>query len=256
MSGMVSANHPSILRATKVVAKFGFLSRHVFDIHLARGSRTLNWMLWQKLLSTGYFRFYRDAFLKDEMITFSRLGISRLLDSTKIVKPIAVQNLSHDECVMGFALHNENENLIRDFSSEAMLKRDGNQRFSVGQKGDRVKYPDLLFSLNVPGKNIKVALEVERTRKSFKSYRSFLISYAGVPNIDFVIVACQSKGIETAIRETMKLLNYPVKERPIAFCSLEEMNQGPSDFQLNLNGHTTSLRQIVKSLNQQMAGAA
>lgn len=157
---------------------------------------------------------------------------------------------------MRFALHNENERLIENIQTEAMLKRDGNERFSVGYKGRRIKYPDLLFSLAVPNKHIQVAFEVERTRKALSAYQAFLISYAGLPGIDFVIIACQTKAIERALRESMRLMSYPSKERPLAFCLIDEMKLNPSDFPLDLNGSATSLRKIVKNLRAQTVRAA
>ncbi len=256
MRGNVSADHTAIKRCIQVVANFGFISRSIFEDELVVASRVHRWRVWQKILSTGYFRSYRDAFLKDDVITFSKTAIMRLDKSIKPVKPIPVQNLSHDEHVMRFALHNENKMLIENIQTEAMLKRDNNVRFSIGHKDRKIKYPDLLFSLAVPGKHIQVAFECERTRKAFQAYRAFLIAYAGLPGIDFVIVACQSKAIVTALKESMRLMNYPAKERPIAFCLIDEVMANPSNFGLDLNGSLTSLRSIVQNLKAKTASVA
>ena len=256
MSGDISADHAAVKRCIQVVANFGFISKSIFDNEILKASRFHHWRVWQKILSTGYFRSYRDAFLKDEVITFSKTAIMRLDKSIKPVRPIPVQNLSHDEHVMRFALHNENEKLIENIQTEAMLKSDSNERFSVGHKDRKIKYPDLLFSLAVPGKHIQVAFECERTRKTFQAYRAFLIAYAGIPGIDFVIVACQTKAIVTALKETMRLMNYPAKERPIAFCLIDEVTENPSDFGLDLNGSVTTLRSIVQNLRTKTVSAA
>lgn len=257
----ISPNHPCIQRSIRVTAQFGFLSRDMFDAYLAPGERYFRWKIWTKLLSLGLFRFYRDPLAKSDIIAFSRGALIRFNHSQefanlKPVRPVPIQNISHDQHVMSFALHNENETLIENVQTEAMLKRDGNERFSVGHKDRKIKYPDLLFSLVVPGKHIQVAFECERTRKTFQAYRAFLIAYAGIPGIDFVIVACETKAIENALKESMRLMNYPSRQRPIAFCSIAEMQKNPSDFALDLNGNATTLRQIVKNLSSQTGRAA
>lgn len=256
MSSEISTDHYAIKRCIQAVANFGFISRRIFDEELVVASRVHRWRVWQKILSTGYFKSYRDAFLKDEVIAFSKTALMRLNKDINPVRPVPVQNLSHDELVMKFALHNENQRLIENIRTEAILKRDRSQRFSIGNRNRKIKYPDLLFSLAVPGKNIQVAFECERTRKSYQAYKEFLIAYAGLPGIDFVIVACESKSIISAIKETMRLMNYPSTERPIAFCLIDKMTKAPSDFDIELNGQVTSLRSIVQNLTTQAAGAA
>jgi hypothetical protein len=257
----ISPSHPCIQRSIRVTAQFGFLSRDIFEAYLAPGQRYFRWKIWTKLLSLGLFRFYRDPLGRSDIIAFSRGALIRFsysqeFGNLKPVRPVPIQNITHDQHVMSFALHNENEKLIENIQTEAMLKRDGNERFSVGHKGRKIKYPDLLFSLAVPGKNIQAALEVERTRKTFQAYKAFLIAYASLPGIDFVIVACETKAIEKALKESMRLMNYPSRQRPIAFCLIAEMQKSPSDFPLDLNGNVTTLRQIVENLSAQSVRAA
>jgi hypothetical protein len=50
MSGEISSEHAAIKRSIQVVAKFGFISKSVFDDEVVNVSRVHRWRIWQKLL--------------------------------------------------------------------------------------------------------------------------------------------------------------------------------------------------------------
>lgn len=256
MSDVVSVDHPAIKKAILTTAKFGFLSKSIFDEQIANGSRVYRWMLWKKLLSLDLFEYHRDNYLKNEIIKFSPRGLTKVVlreefKSLKTVSAPSMQNISHDEIVMRFVLHNEKENLIYRCIPESYFKKQQLSNYTVFDDGKKKKYPDLIFNLNIQDAKIRVALEVERTRKRSKSYKSFVSAYANIPELDFVIVACVTKGVKKALNEAMTLTKYPRHIRPIAFCRLNELVENPSDFSLEINGVNTTLRKRILDLADQ-----
>lgn len=63
----------------------------------------------------------------------------------------------------------------------------GTDRFS--------KIPDLILDLRTDRGFLRVAVEIEKTRKSRNRYAQIGLSYLNMPKIDLVIFGCESKAI-------------------------------------------------------------
>ena len=244
---------PITQRAVIVAGRFGFISRDIFWKHISRRQKSENYANWKRLTDLGIFKVNR---LSTRYLQLSRTGIQILQQMDgEYVGPAHPLYFDHDELVMGLALACENAGLIKaNWQGDAVIRGQTNEERVqlLGSNSDKI--PDLVFDLNVQGAKIRVALEVERARKSLHRIDSLVLSYMEMRAVDLVLIACSDRYIEQRIRDSIKKLGYPQTSRPMAFCKLGGLAERPDSFPIQLSGNVICFDKFVTNLRKLEGG--
>ena len=246
---MKARTNEMINRALIVTGRFGFMPREVFWKHISRFGRSENYINWTRLKASGLFKPYPG---QDGFLHLSRAGIHALQNQDQIYvgrsNPIY---FVHDQLVMSVALACENLNLIKSgWACDAVLRSLSNVELVKIFGGSADKIPDLIFDLKDCGNQTRIALEIERSRKSGAKYDALVLSYMDMRSVNLVIIAYTDAYIERQIRHSMKRLGYPQSQRPIALCKVSDLIETPSVFPISVNGNVIGFDRLVSNLRK------
>lgn len=205
-------------------AKFGFISRRLWEKHFSKRSRTRNIRVWRQFTEEGYFRPHHDERYSD--VLFLARRAKKLLEESgqRYVTPSNVYQISHDEKVAEIALKISAAGLIEKFSTESELKKQFMDWRKLAREGQSAKFPDLLLH----GANgAAIALEVELSRKSPERYRKVMQSYSNQQLAKTVIFLSDQNVIFERISRATKAVHFPTWETPIGFSSLKDWLDDP-----------------------------
>ncbi len=248
--------HPEIIEAIQVAARFGFISEKIFRDFICASKRAMIYRVWRQIRDSGFFAPMESALGTNSYLKLTRLGKSLALRmSLSPIQAPFIQQLAHDEALVRFALANEKALLIKKALPETYLKSSPYE-FADSFAGATRKIPDLYFSLNVPDKKIRIALEFERTRKTQIRYRSILMSYAAFREAELVLFIVNDEAIEKTIRGTALRMKYPQRQRPLAYALADDVDKDPTGFPLKLQNRTLRFNEFVQELRDLKAGAA
>lgn len=198
----------------RFAAKFGFLSRRLWEKHFSKRSRTRNIRVWQSFIDEGYFKRHHDLRYKD-VLHLGKLGKKTLeRNGFEYVSPANAFQIHHDEIVAEIALQLIKSDLITRYLTEAQAKKqltDWKRQFRYGEK---IKFPDILF-YRTDGASI--ALEVEITRKSTERYSQIVKSYANQTWTSRILYITGQPAIFDRIIDAMQKHNFPTWEKSVAF---------------------------------------
>jgi hypothetical protein len=244
---MTANLNASTLRAIEVTGRFGFLSRENFWRHITKRQKSENYVSWKRLTQSGLFKAYRGS---DQHLYLSRSGIQVLQErDASYVGKAHPMYFEHDEILMSVALACENAGLIKPtWACDAVIRKLSNVDKVRLLAAHGEKIPDLVFDLNVDGDRARVALEVERTRKSAARYDSLVLSYLTMRAVDLVLIAYNDAYTEKQIRHSIKRLGYPQGNRPMAFCKIKDLIDNPSSFPMQLGGNLIGFDRFVSNL--------
>ncbi len=233
-------------------AKMGFFSKTVWDNALPPTKKAWRYEQWRTLhhseLFTHSSRFtgaYRLVILTEKGRSLAaQMGLSP-------VDPPIGDFIAHDELVMEYAVRIQKDKLIESWTSEQEMKRDGFKYSRDYQEGNqKIKYPDLVIKLNVPGDPTFIAVEFERSRKDNRRYDEFTNKYKRRPNIDSVIILCKTQGIIDSIKRAQVRTSYPQKIRPMVFGLIDEVMKSPGQGKLEFDERPLTLEKTVQTLRE------
>jgi hypothetical protein len=233
-------------------AKMGFFSKDVWDKILPPTKKPWRYEQWRTLIGSGLFKNSPRYTGEYRLIVLTEKGRSIASDlALNPVDPPGGEFVSHDELILEYVLRLHESGLIESWSSEAEIKRD-DYKYSKDADGkkQKLKYPDLVVRLNVPGTPVYVAVEFEKTRKNSSRYNDFVNKYRGRQNIDSVVILCKNQGIVAAIRRAQVRTSYPQKIRPMVFGIIDDVMKSPGQGKLDLDGKTLTIENTVKSLRE------
>jgi hypothetical protein len=232
-----------------LTAQSGYLRKEFYFKYLSPKSRSSKFRNWKLILDSGYFISYQRKFIGEDVFKLSNKGKKLLTHSGQdYVSACHPLHFEHDDVAIEFALANQAiGNISNDWHLEKELRK--NQTFSFKHaKGSSEKMPDLIFKIPVGMHSLTCALEVERTRKSFERYHSFINAYKTNQQIDMVLVAYSSESIKTNLQKSVNLLAYPTEIRPILFCKLSELIADPVGFCISISGVTISFSKYLSNI--------
>lgn len=219
--------------------KFGFVSRSMVWEFLSPKGRTARYKHWKKLKESPLFSPYILGSGSPEYLVLSSQG--KKLMGVDSVSEVSTIYLTHDEMVMRFYLQ-----LLKDAKpeaawSEAELKKD--RALSIRSLGDGVvsKLPDLLFDINIKGEVLRIALEVERTRKTQSRYQTMRRAYQRATQIDAILFGVSEARIEKAIEKEIEEAGLAFFGKAVGFFDLAEFQESAFQAQVRMQGKEGSL---------------
>lgn len=177
----------------------------------------------------------------------------KILKQSGIVPVSAAHPLhfEHDDTIINFLLSLGQKNLIQNsYLSEKVLRQLPASKVidAIGQSPE--KLPDLVFELKLTNLNFKIALEVERTRKSKPRYDHWIQSYAKAEKLNLIILAYNDHSVFQTIQGAIKFYQYPQHLRPIAFCKIQELLKNWTNFPTYINGINIPFETYIENLNR------
>lgn len=241
-------HHPSIRKSIEVAARFGFISRSLFWNIISSNKQTQTYQYWNELTKSGLFEPLTSAF-DETYLKLTRTSREIAMSQKIALMPLPVLNqIAHDEFLIAFALRLESANLIQKATPECHFKAFPNTLKNLSSANLK-KIPDLYFKLNVANRDIRIALEYEKTRKTSIRYRSMLLSYAGFSAADMVLFIVNDNAIEKSIRIISQKVQYPVHLRPLAFALASDVEKEPLKFPMRLQKREISFQNFVQELS-------
>lgn len=200
--------------------KFGFISRAVVWDFLTPKGRTARYAYWRKLQSSPFFAPYVSGGGTPEYLVLSAKG--KAMVGADAVTGIDDIYFSHDEIVMRFCLSLQFGVPTSNMWSEGELKKD--RALAMREIGDASvsKLPDLLFDLGERNAFFRIALEIERTRKSRGRYQTMRRSFERASNVDVILFGVNDFGIEDALNEEFRSGGFDFLGKKIAFFNIAD----------------------------------
>lgn len=221
----------------KFAAKFGFLSRKIWEKWFSKRSRTRNIRVWRSFIEEGYFKCHHDDRYKD-VLHLAPKGKRLLLESGyELVSSTNIYHLNHDEIVADLALQILGSGKIKQYSTEAELKKKNIDWRKYRREGVSAKFPDLLIHSH-DGKTL--ALEIELSRKSPERYRKVLDSYSNQRWASQILFIANQEAIFDRLSKAMTKVHFPTWEKPISFSWLADCQRDVMAANIHMAGSKIS----------------
>ncbi len=147
-----------------------------------------------------------------------------------------ISSSMHDEMALGIAVRLSRGGLVTDWTPEARFVVEPVNRLMITQDNRGQKYPDLM--LTTPKGGLRIAVELELSRKSLFRYEKALNGYKAVRGIDAVLFAVNSNAIIGAIETAIRRTRFDQNRLPVLFADAATLRQCP--FQALLTGTSWS----------------
>lgn len=228
----------------RLAAKFGFLSKPIWDEFFAEGRRAWRARQWQHLHQRDFFRRHPSNQLRDVLVLNPKNSDVLKIIGEEISSPPFVAHFEHDSTMANILLHLDRSGVIASYKVEAELKRQDVQPRKVWDESERSKYPDALVQISVGGRIQRIAFELELSRKSPKRYRQILNSYASRLDCDMVVYLSDSKPIFDSLKNAMQATAYPSEQKPLGFGRLRDWRIDPSKAKIHFSDRVSSLTEL------------
>lgn len=234
----------SILKNAQLfAARFGFLTQDIFFRHICAKSRTRRYLYWKRLLDDGWFvRSSQDQ----KALYLSRK--SRRQFGNGCVPARSPIYFEHDSAVAELHFHFSQTGLVIRSWTEADLSRAPWESYQI-LGTDRVrKIPDLILDLSMDGRALRVAVEIEKTRKARGRYAAISLAYLEMSRIDLVIFGCDNAAIASEVRAAFRGEAFSKARKEPGVFLLEEMFERQLDMQLRFAERDLTLRSLLDAI--------
>lgn len=184
-----------ISSAAEFAGRFGFLSREIFFQHICDRSRANKYGYWNALVSGGVF--YPSKGNRDVLhLTKSGFAIA----GRRAIRWRPHIYIPHDTHVarLWFAL--DRTGLMNESWTEGQLKASPWDALRVLGSENIEKLPDLIVQLQSGERSVRLAIEVEATRKSKSKYDQIALSYVKAGKVDLILFVCEDAAVERSIQ--------------------------------------------------------
>lgn len=235
----------ALMVACELAQKFGFISRAVIWNHLAHDGIASKYKYWRFIKNALEFTPYKAG------ITFSHHLVLSLEYRKYLGEGTAVSNrasiyFAHDEYLMGLILYLKAAGVVADYWTEQELKMDRLLAIQTLGGDPDAKMPDLIFDLSTDNGLIRVAIEIERTRKSQKRYRLVHWGYSRLKRIDLLIFGVVDAKTESAIYQEFDRAVAGSQKRSIGYFSLGDFAKSGLGCELRIRGKTPKFDEFLK----------
>jgi hypothetical protein len=229
----------------RFAAKTGFLSRSLWEEFFAKGSGRWRREQWRFLKERGYF-FRYPSLLSHSVLVLNRksLLVKALVGEDISTHPFVAQ-IEHDVCVAKILLSLARSPNVMGYQFEAEMKRREWVEKGLHRGSEKSKFPDGILEIAGPKGAMRIALEVETSRKDQKRYRQILATYSARKDLSRVLFLARSKSIFNCLKTAMQETVYPDWERPIGFCDLDAWLKNPGHAPIYFSEGKTTLEKIA-----------
>lgn len=235
------------LKEIHFAAKTGFLSRAIWEEYFSNRSRTRNIRAWRALVQEKYFAPHNSNRMNDVIVPCERGRKIVEAAGGDVTSPPHINQITHDEIVSRIALGLMGSDSLVSLQTEGELRQKYMGWIKKTREGRLAKLPDLLVELSGPGRSIKVALEVELSRKNPERYRKVMNSYAAQKTAERVVFISDEEHIFDRLAKAMKDTHYPSWEKPMGFSRLKEWTKNPFTADIYFSDEKTTLQDLTSA---------
>jgi len=229
-------------------AKTGFLSKAIWEEFFASGSYSWRCKQWVSFLERGFFKPHPSVLAKHVIVlNRNNLKVVKLV-GVDFASPPYISQLIHDETMARFLLVLKEKGLIQSFQTEMELKKADPGSNKARDASDRTKYPDAVIEVSGNAGALKIAIELELTRKDPKRYKKCLDTYATRSKVHRVIFIARSNGVFATLKRAMVEVIYPDYERPIGFSELSGWMKDPGSAVIYFSESVTSIEKLAAKI--------
>lgn len=183
-----------IQRAAAFAGRFGFLSREIFFKHISNHSRSATYRYWNTLITSGFFYPSRS---NPDVLHLTKQGFG--IAGCRAMKWRPHIYLTHDSHVANVWFGFNDAGLIERSWTEGQLKESPWDTIDIlgGENIDKI--PDLVVDLRGSERVVRIAVEIESTRKSKAKYDQIALAYARMPKVDLIMFFCEDSTLEYQI---------------------------------------------------------
>lgn len=244
MTAAGMTKHQALNIACELAQKFGFVSRNIVWKHLAQEGIASKYRCWRFLINAPELAPYRNGLTSSHHLMLST-EYRRALGEGSAVSARAAIYFEHDEYLMGVILYLKRAGVVAQYWTEQELKMDRLLALqTIG--GDPDKVPDLVIDLSTDRGFLRVAVEIEKTRKSQKRYRLVQFGYSRLRRIDLLLFGVIDFQTESAIREAFDRGSFGSEKRSVGYFALSEFAQIGLTSDLRIRGKTLRLSEFLK----------
>lgn len=190
----------SVLQEAQLfAARFGFLNQEIFFRYLCTKSRSQKYFYWKTLVDDGWF--FRSN-QNPKVLYLSRK--SRSVLGNGCIPARDLMYVDHDSHMGSFLLSLSRTNLLVRSWTEADLTRAPWESFQILGTDRFAKIPDLILDVRTSNGFLRIAVEIEKTRKAKSRYAQIALSYLEMSRVDLVIFGCDTEAIAKEIRDAFR----------------------------------------------------
>ena len=231
------------LSAEAFAIKFGFLTRDLFFDFFCPTKRTQKYEHFNRLIKTG-------AFVRSDG------GPNLLYLSSRRRKQLPVKAvparfpsfIPHDTDVARFLLLAERCGVVTRSWTEAELATAPWDAQELLGSEILAKLPDLLIDLNSDQNRIRIAVEVERTRKSRMRLDRVASSYLGMKKVDLVLFGCETNTVADEVKRAFGYPAFQSSDKGPIYFQTSALRRSGLDCEAEVFGRRESLRQLLLKL--------
>jgi len=244
---MDSKRDHTVATAVELIRKFGFLPRSIVWKYLSPKGTTSKYYYWHLLSHAPQFSTYRNGFVSSNHLVLSA-ECRKLLGDGAYVGTRSATYFEHDELLMDFVMQLKGIDLAPDYRTEQELRKDrlGALKMLGGDPDDKI--PDVVFDLPALRGPIRVALEVERTRKSQERYRRIHFGYRRLKRLDLILFGVGDNATEAAIRREFDRISLSSEAMPYGCFSLAQFSTQGLACELRIQEKTLVLGGLLSSV--------
>jgi hypothetical protein len=231
--------------ACELAQKFGFVSRRIVWKHLTFEGRASKFKYWLFLKKASELAPYKSGVVFNHHLVLSSEYRKLLGEGTAVSNRSSIY-FEHDEYLMDILLSIRSAGVIAEYWTEQELKMDRVLAMQTMGGVPDAKIPDLIFDLTTDRGAIRVAIEIERTRKSQRRYRLVQWGYSRLRRIDLLLFGVVDSGTEAAIRQEFDTATFSSDKRSIGYFTLNEFAKSGLASELRIRGKRPQLQDFLK----------
>lgn len=208
--------------AVNFAARFGFINQGIFFKYLCQKLKSQQYRYWRKLTANGHFK----ASASDRNILYlTKKG--RELAQFEPVAARSVYLVPHDLLVATVILELEMSGLVTESWTEAELLCSPATTYQVLGVNRIDKLPDLVVDLRANQKALRIAFEIENSRKAKERYDRMALNYLAMKNVNLVIFGAANLMISKSIRRAFSGAIFQNSQKtPIIFSNEDFKSEG------------------------------
>ncbi len=227
-----------------LAVRCGFLSRSVWSEFFANGKDRWQRNVWSRFVIGGLFKPHYSKRASDLIVPNKDHPLIKKISGGEISHSPSVAQIDHDEIIVRSFLSLKKQQTILNAKFESELKREDLRTQRDYNPADKAKYPDLVIDVGDQNDSVKIAIELELSRKEPKRYRQMMNTYMTSKQFSSVIFITNRETVKTSIKSAIRETFYPEWERPIGFVELDEWIKNPTTAAISVGDEIVTLEKF------------
>jgi hypothetical protein len=241
-----------IQRGILFLAKTGFMKEDLWCDFFSEGTMRSRRRSARRLVESGHLTIHPNE-AGQRIYLLGRKSENWLRSSgIPFVRGVHMNQLTHDAILSRSVARLDQAGIIGRWRTEKELKRDRDRLYAVKESSERIKYPDLIFTLNTPEGELKSALELEQTQKSRSRYKSIILAYERMTDLAMVLFIVETDAIRTVIQGLAKRYASSALRERMAFAMTKTWQSDPFNADIEVKNGSLKLKNVcgLKSMRQ------